>query len=200
MGIHSPFRERKDELTRDLTDASLNISELAEKYGVSRQGIYTFVKRMGIKRRMISKHPKECPICQGLIKISRKPRSEFISSQTIREQLGLEKSTFLYHLDLLRKRGLVSKKFGRLRSQKVERAFQIYFKRKLPVSTIGKIVGIIGLWSVIEKHKEAGWDVPAPLFTYDSKERSKRRRGDHLRRAKRKKESKPIGKETGDFK
>jgi hypothetical protein len=119
------------------------------------------------------RHPKQCSICEDLIMISKEPQIEFLCIDTIRKELGVEKATFLYHMRFLRKRRLVSRRFGSIRSKKVERAYQIYFTKSLPISTIGRLVGLKSFWSTIKKHKDSGWDVPAPLFTYDSNERSK---------------------------
>jgi len=181
MGVQGQLRGVEHELLKDLRETTGSVSQLAKKYGVSRQSIYGFIGRRGVKRPA-RKHTRQCSICQGLIRIASKRHSDFISSHTMKTQLGLERKEFSYHVGVLRRRGLVSQKFGRLRSQKVERAYQIYFTKRLPIGTIGRLVGLKGLSSRIRKHKDSGWDVPAPLFTYDSNERSK----SHLKGARRK--------------
>ena len=106
-----------------------------------------------------------------LIRIAKKPHSDFISSRTIKEKLRIGTQEWVYHVRILREKGLISQKFGRLQSQKLERAYQIYFKRRLPVSEIGKQVGLKNFYSVLERHKATAWDVPAPLFKYDGNDR-----------------------------
>jgi hypothetical protein len=139
---------------------------------VSRQAIFGFCQRKEIQRPR-REHTKECSICQSIIRIAKKPHSDFISSQTIKKQLGLVKSKWLYHIRILRKKGLISPKFGRLQSMKAEKAYQIYFKKRLPVRTIGRQVGLKNFYAVIKEHTALGWDVPAPLFKYDSNDRRK---------------------------
>jgi hypothetical protein len=52
-------------------------------------------------------------------------------------------------------------------------AYQLYFKKRLPVRTIGRQAGLINFHAVIKEHRALGWDVPDPLFTYDSNDRRK---------------------------
>jgi len=182
MGTPGQLRRVEDRLTKDLEETTIPFWRLGEKYGVSRQAILAFCNRSGIKRPK-REHTEKCPICQSLIRIAKKPHSDFISSHTIKKQLGLEKVNILYHMGILRKKGLISQKFGRLHSKKAELAYQIYFKKRLPVRTIGRQVGLKNLHSIIKRHKASGWDVPDPLFKYDGKERRKRFKG--IRRMKR---------------
>jgi hypothetical protein len=170
-GNRGRLRRVEDRLTKDLEKTTVPLWRLGEKYGVSKQAISSFCKRKGIKRPK-REHTERCSICQGLIRIAKKPHSDFISSYTIKKQLGLG-TKLRYHIRLLKRKGFISQKFGRLRSRRVERAYQIYFKKRLPVSTIERQVGIKNFHSIIKKHKDLGWDVPDPLFKYDSAYRRK---------------------------
>ena len=185
MGTVGQLRRVEDRLTKDLEGTTIPVQILGKKYGVSKQAIFFFIHRKGIKR---PKRPKghqtgKCRLCQKLILISKRPHSDFISSHTIKKQLGLEMVNILYHIVILRKKGLISQKFGRLHSKKAELAYQIYFKKRLPVRTIGRQVGLKNLHSIVKRHKASGWDVPDPLFKYDGNERRKRFKG--MRRMKR---------------
>ena len=175
MGNTRKPKEVEDQLIKDLKESTLSFGELGKKYGVTRQAIFQFAKMRGIKRPKKPKkvHTETCSICQSLIKISKKPHSDFISSQTIKDQLRLQKASWHYHLRILRKHGLISQKFGRLKSRKAEKAYQIYFKKRLPVRTIGRQVGLKNFYAIIKEHRSLGWDVPDPLFTYDSNDRKK---------------------------
>jgi len=158
-----------------LEETTVPFGGLGEKYGVSRQAIFGFCSRRGIKRPKRSKGPKrehteECSICQGLIRIAKEPHSDFMSSHTIKKKLGLRTEIY-QHIKFLKRKGLISKKFGNLRSRRVERAYQIYFKKRLPLRTIGRQVGLKNFASIIQKHKASGWDVPNPLYKYDRNER-----------------------------
>jgi hypothetical protein len=167
---------KEDHLAKDLKETTLPFRKLGRKYGVSSQAIHAFYKRQRIKRpeRVRGHQTGECRLCQKLIQISKKSHSDFISSQTIKKQLGLIGSVkFAYHIGILRRKGLISRKFGRLRSQKAELAYKIYFKKRLPVRTIGWQVGLKNFHSLIKKHQVLGWNVPDPLFTYDSNDRRK---------------------------
>jgi len=181
MGTAGQLKEVEDQLRKDLEQTTIPLRKLGKKYGVSSQAIFSFIHRKGIKRPK-REHIKECSICRGLIGIAKKPHSDFITSHTIIEQLGIGRAAFLSHIRILRKKGLISQKFGRMRSRRVELAYQIYFKKRLPVSTIGRQAGLKNFYSVIRKNKVLGWDVPDPLFVYDAETRKAR-----LKMGKRKK-------------
>jgi biotin operon repressor len=169
------LRSVEDRLIKDLKESTLSFAELGRRYGVSRQAIFAFCQGKGIKRpkRLKREHTQNCSICQSLIRISKKPHSDFICSHTIRDELKIHKARWLYHLQILRKQGLISQKLGRLKSRKAEKAYQIYFKKRLPVSMIGRQVGLNNFYAIIKEHRALGWDVPDPLFTYDSNDRKK---------------------------
>lgn len=169
MRTSRPLRSVENQLIKDLEETTIPLWQLREKYGVSRQAISNFRNRRGIKRPK-REHTEKCSICQGLIRISKKPHSDFISSRTIKKQLGLK--NIKYHIGILRKKGLISQKFGRLHfSERTERAYQIYFKKRLPIRTIGRQVGLRNFHSIIKRHKASGWDIPDSLFKYDGNER-----------------------------
>jgi len=172
MGTKRPLRRVEHRLIKDLEETTIPLSKLGEKYGVSRQAISGFIRRKGIKRPK-REHTEKCSICHGLIRIAKKPHSDFISSPTIKKLLGLGGGEFLCHIGILRRKGRISQKFGKLRSKRAELAYQIYFKKRLPIGTIGRQVGLKNFGSFIKIHRRLGWDVPDPLFTYDKNDRRK---------------------------
>ncbi len=172
MGIAWKLGEVEDRLIKDLKETTISLGWLGKKYGVSKQAISAFMHRKGIKRPK-REHIENCSICQRLIRISKKPHSDFISSRTIKEELRIGKQEWSYHVHILRKNKLISQNFGRLVSQRAERAYKIYFKKRLPIEIIGQQVGFKNFNSIIKYHKASGWDVPAPLFTYDENARRK---------------------------
>ena len=184
MATAGKLGEVEEQLKKDLRKTAVPSQQLAKKYGVSRQAIFDFIHRKGITRPKKPERPehtvKKCSICQWLLRIVRKPHSDFICYQTLRKQLGLQVKELSPHLRFLRSKKLVSQKFGRLLSKRVELAYRIYFKKKLPVTIIGRQMGIRNFHSTIHNHKAAGWDVPDPLFKYNGNEVSswlkKRRR------------------------
>ena len=171
------LKEVEDQLIKELKETTVPSQQLAKKYGVTKQAIFNFTRRKGItrpKKPERQEHTeKKCSICQSLLRIARKPHSDFICHQTLRGQLGLQGKELSPHLSHLRRKKLVSEKFGRLFSKRVELAYSIYFKRKLPVRTIGRQVGLKNFHAVIHRHRALGRDVPAPLFKYYGKERSR---------------------------
>ena len=169
------LKRAKDRLIKDLKESADSFAELGKKYGVSRQAIFALSQRRGIKRpkRRKIEHTQNCSICQSIIRIAKKPHSDFISSRTIKKQLKPKWPTLLYHICILKEKGLISPQFGRLQSQKLEQAYQLYFTKRLPVSVIGWRLGIKNFHSIIQKHRAYGWDVPDPLFTYNSNDRKK---------------------------
>ena len=166
---------KKDNLLKDLKETTLSFKKLGEKYGVSRQAVYAFSKSQGIERPVRAKGHQtgECRLCQKLIQISKKPHSEFISIHTIVKEIGGSRAKCCYHLRTLRDRGLVDEKFGRLYSKRAEKAYAIYFKKRLPIRMIGQKVGLKNFHSVIRNHRELGWNVPPSLYVYDGRERSR---------------------------
>ena len=183
MGRWGILQGKKDNLVKDLKETTLSFKKLGEAYGVSGQAILAFCKKQRIKRPLKPRGHQtgKCPLCQKLLKISKNPHSEFISIHTIKKEMGDSKRKYLYHLRTLRSMGLVNPKFGRLRSEKVEKAYAIYFKKRLPISTIGRKVGIKNFQSLIQKHRGLGWNVPFSLYIYNGREKS-RIQGDIQRR------------------
>ena len=169
------LQDKKDNLVRDLQETTLSFKKLGKRYGVSRQAVHDFFKRHGIKRPVKPKghQPEECRLCRRLIQISKKPHSEFISIHTIEKETGGSRGKCLYHLRTLRDKGLVDGRFGRLLSKRAEKAYAIYFKKRLPISTIGRKAGLNNFRSVIKAHRELGWNVPPSLYVYDGQERSR---------------------------
>ncbi len=121
MGTIGQLKGVEDQLTKDLRETNLSFRRLGERYGVSRQAIFLFCQTRGITRLTRSKkqkpqHSEEtCWICQDLIGISKKPRSDFICYETLKEYSRFQGEELWSHLAYLRKKGLVSRKFGRLR-------------------------------------------------------------------------------------
>lgn len=178
---------REDELIRDLKETTLSFDKLGEKYGTSKQAIHLFYKRHRITRppKPEGHQIDQCELCQKLLQISKRPFSDFISIHTIKKELKLKarhKGTYLYHVKKLKTTGLLSLKFGRLHSQRAEKAYSIYFKKRIPISRIGQMVGYKHFYSVIQKHRQLGWDVPPSLFIYDSQKRAKIQRSLHKAR------------------
>ena len=169
------LKGKEDNLVKDLKETTLSFRKLGERYGVSRQTVHDFFKRQVIKR---PKRPKghqtaECRLCQKLIQISKRPHSEFISIHTIVKETGGSRTKCRYHLRTLSERGLVEEKFGRLQSKRAEKAYAIYFTKRLSIRMIGRKVGIQNFQSVIRWHRKLGYDVPPSRYVYDGKERSK---------------------------
>ena len=170
MGTAGQLKEVEDQLIKELKETTVSSLRLARKYGVSKQAIYQFIQRKEIKRPK-REHTEKCLICQRLFRIAKKPHSDFICSRTIKGKIRVGGATLNYHLRILRKKELISQKFGRLKSKKLERPYQIYFKRRFPVSEIGKQAGLKNFYSVLERHRVSGLDVPAPLFKYHANDR-----------------------------
>ena len=176
----SGIRYNTDDVIRDLKRTSLPLSTIGKKYGVTRQALSVFMKRAGFLRplrtpRVHNNQADNCFICQRLIKISKEPHSEFLTSHTVRDKLGPDVSyeRYLRHLKILKERGLVHPKFGCLISKRIERAYSLYFSKRLPVYKIGRMVGLKNFAGIIRRHHEYGWEIPPSLFVYDGKERSR---------------------------
>jgi len=169
-------------LTKHLEETTLSFRKLGKKYGVSGQAIFGFCQWRGIKRPKREHNPEKCLVCQDLIKIANKPNSDFISYQTIKEALRIRTRKLTDHIVILRGNGLVSPRFGRVRSKRIELAYQIYFKERLSIRASGLRVGLNNFCRTVATHKTLGWDVPAALLTHDSNDG----RNIELKRIKRK--------------
>jgi AraC-like DNA-binding protein len=121
MGTRWRLREVEEQLTKDLRETTLSFKKLGEKYGVSRQAIFLFCNTKGITRSTTHKkqtpeHSEEkCWICQSLIGISKKSEGNLTYYETLKAQLEFQGIELWPHLTMLRKKGLVSREFGRLR-------------------------------------------------------------------------------------
>ena len=135
MVIRNKLKGVEDILIKDAKETTLSLLQLSKKYGVTKQAISSFIHRKGIKRPKPpeKEHAETCSICRSLLRIAQKPHSDFISSRTIKKKLRLGSWKWIYHIRILRKKGLISQRFGRLFSRKVERAYQIYFNTGLPI-------------------------------------------------------------------
>jgi biotin operon repressor len=171
------LRGKEDNLVKDLKESTLSFEKLGKKYGVSRQAIYSFSKRQGIKRpkRPRGHQTEGCLLCQKLIQISKKPHSEFISIHTILKETGASRRKYFHHLRILRDRGLVSQRFGKFRSKRLEEAYAIYFTKRLRIHTIGRKVGLKNFHAIIRQHRGLGYDVPPTLYISDGRKRSRDR-------------------------
>ncbi len=155
MRTKGTLKEVEGQLIMDLTETAIPTTQLAKRYRVSKQAISAFIHRKGITRPTKPKRgkpghtEKTCLTCQSLLRISKRPRSDFICRKTLREQLGFQERELVPHLTLLRKKELVSQKFGRLRSKRAELGYRLYFKERLPVEVIGKKVGLKNFHSII---------------------------------------------------
>ena len=158
------LRGKEDNLVNDLKDTTLSFEKLGEKYGVSKQAIHAFSKKQKIKRKPKRHQTRGCRLCQKLIHISKKPLNEFISIHTIVKRTGRSRAECRYHVRRLREQGLVSQRFGRFRSETVEKAYAIYFTEKLSIRAIGRRVGLRNFLSIIRRHRELGWNVPPSLY------------------------------------
>jgi hypothetical protein len=169
------LRGNEDNLAKDLKETTLSSRKLGKKYGVSGQAVYGFCKRQGINRPLKPKGHQtgKCRLCQKLLQISKRPHSEFISSETIRKEMGESRDKYFHHLGTLRRKGLVSQRFARIRSKRIEEAYAIYFTKRLSILTIGRKVGLKNFYSTIRRHIESGWNVPPSLYVYDRQERSR---------------------------
>jgi len=167
------LRHKKGDLVKDLKETTLSFKKLGKKYGVSKQAVHGFSRRQGIKRPVKPEGHRieECSFCQKLLQISKEPHSEFISSPTIVKKMGRSRERCLYHLKRLKERGLIDEKFGRLRSEKAEKAYAMYFTERLPIGTIGRKVGYKSFYMTIRRHRALGWSIPPPLYVYDRRER-----------------------------
>jgi len=171
------LRAHRAEVVRDLKRTRLPLGVIGYRYRATRQVLSVFMKRAGIERPLRpSRHQVDsCPVCRGLLRVSKVPHNEFLTGRTIRGRLrpSVRYERHRRHIRKLKQKGLVHQKFGCLNSKKLEKAYAIYFPEKLPVYEIGMRAGLKNFHATIRQHRKWGWEVPPPLFVYRVKTRSR---------------------------
>ena len=137
---------------------------IASKVGLSRQRVYQIVS--GMKRRGInvvgrSAPPmghwvERCDLCRRLV--STAGRTPLITSRRLAASLQVEPWTLHWHIKKLRSRNLLPNHFGRLRSERLVRAIELYNRDpELTVAQLGRCLGYKNLPAAFRDLRRRGY-------------------------------------------
>jgi len=138
---------------------------LAEKYGISKQRIYEILlraKRFGY----ITEKPKllmrrhtihQCEICSKIFRIAAK--NDLITKGQLAQKLNINEGTCRWHLNQLKRLGLISKSFATIRSDKLLKALRCYKKGMLCTAAVGRKFGYKNFHSILSYQKKKGLNV-----------------------------------------
>jgi DNA-binding Lrp family transcriptional regulator len=139
-----------------------SMPRLAEKYGISKQRIYEILlraKRFG----HITEKPKllmrrhtihQCEICSKIFRIATK--NDLITKRQLAQKLNINEGTCRWHLNQLKRLGLISKSFATIRSDKLLKALRCYKKGILCTAAVGRKFGYKNFHSILSYQKKKG--------------------------------------------
>jgi predicted DNA-binding protein YlxM (UPF0122 family) len=139
--------------------------QLAEKYGISKQRIYEILlraKRFGhiIEKPKLLMHRHtihQCEICSKIFRIAAK--SDLITKRELAQKLTIKEGTCRWHLNQLKRLGLISKSFATIRSDKLVKALRCYKKGILCTAAVGRKFGYKNFHSILSYQKKKGLNV-----------------------------------------
>lgn len=142
---------------------------LAKKYRITKQRVYEILmraKKFGYvinrpKDLMRNHQVEQCEICEKIMSLSKK--EEFLTKRQLAQILNIEYSICHWHLNVLIKRGAVSKKFASLRSENLAKAIQYYKLHTLSPYEVGRKFGYKNFYSILSYQKKKGLNVERTL-------------------------------------
>jgi len=192
---HGILTRQKDKVLRYLENTTLTFEEIGKVFGTSRQAVKQFFQRHPVLRpprppvvKILDHRVDKCDLCTKIIQISKKLRSEFLTKNRVANLVGLDRSNpddrerFSRHLHVLKKGALVDKKFASIQKEKYVKAFLLYLTRSIPMSKIGKTLGIKNFQSIRDRYREKGFNLPPSKFHYSGEARKRSIRLGHLTR------------------
>lgn len=138
---------------------------LAEKYGISKQRIYEILlraKRFGYiteKPKLLMRHHTihQCQICSKIFRVAAK--NDLITKRQLAQRLNIKEGTCRWHLNQLKRSGLISKSFATIRSDKLVKALRCYKKGMVCTAAVGRKFGYKNFYSILSYQKKKGLNV-----------------------------------------
>jgi predicted DNA-binding protein YlxM (UPF0122 family) len=137
---------------------------LAEKYGISKQRIHEILlraKRFGYlteKPKLMMRHTlHQCKICSKIFQIATK--NDLITKKQLAQRLNISEGTCRWHLNQLKRLGLISKSFATIRSDRLVKALRCYKKGLLCTAAVGRKFGYKNFHSILSYQKKKGFNV-----------------------------------------
>jgi len=138
---------------------------LAEKYGISKQRIYEILlraKRFGY----ITEKPKllmrrhtihQCELCSKIFRIAAK--DDLITKGQLAQKLNIKEGTCRWHLNQLKRLGLIPKSFATIRSDKLVKALRCHKRGILCTAAVGRKFGYKNFYSILSYQKKKGINI-----------------------------------------
>jgi DNA-binding Lrp family transcriptional regulator len=161
------YRDKK--IINRLSSSFDTMSQLAKKYGISKQRIYQIfirAKDLGYainRPRLLSRYHEihQCEVCNRILQVPEK--DGLITKRQLSQMLNIDYQVCSWHLNQLKVSGFVSKKFATMRSDRLAKALQCYKCSSLPPSAVGRKFGYKNFYSLLSYQKKRGIDVERTL-------------------------------------
>ena len=154
------YRDKK--IINRLNSSFDTMSQLAKKYGISKQRIHQILLRakdLGyvIKRpRLLARNHEihRCEICSRILQV---PESDaLITKRQLSHMLNVDRQVCSWHLNQLKVSGFISKNFATMRSDRLAKALQYYKSSSLSPSAVGRRFGYKNFYSLLSYQKKRG--------------------------------------------
>jgi len=154
------YRDKK--IVNRLNSSFDTMSQLAKKYGISKQRIHQILLRakdLGyvIKRpRLLARYHEihRCEICSRILQV---PESDaLITKRQLSHMLNVDRQVCSWHLNQLKVSGFISKNFATMRSDRLAKALQYYKSSSLSPSAVGRRFGYKNFYSLLSYQKKRG--------------------------------------------
>ncbi|MBI4470203.1 MAG: hypothetical protein HY650_12865 [Acidobacteria bacterium] len=128
--------------------AAPTLEQIAAEFDLTRQRVFQILaglKERGIPVAKRSAPPmghwvERCDLCHRLQAVAR--RTPLITARRLSETLGVEPWTLHWHVKKLRSRNLIPKHFGRLRSERLVRAIELFNREpSITAAELGRHLG-----------------------------------------------------------
>ncbi len=156
----------RDRLMVDLYSAkeAPTLDQIGVKFGLSRQRVHQILaglRKRGVKlvdrsKPVMGHWVERCEICRQLVETAH--RTPLITTRRLGVVLNVRTWTLYWHLQKLRARNLVPRHFGRLRSERLIRAIDLYNRDpNLSAMSLGRLVGYKNLPGAFQDLRRRGY-------------------------------------------
>ncbi len=161
------YRDKK--IVNRLNSSPETMTQLARKYGVSKQRIFQILvkaKELGYvvhRSRLLARHHgiHQCEICNKIVRVADK--EDLITRKQLAQLLGIDYEICNWHLGQLRESGFVSQKFATLRSDRLAEALRYYKTNSFSPGVVGRKFGYRNFYSLLSYQRKKGIDVEKTL-------------------------------------
>lgn len=154
------YRDKK--IINRLNSSFDTMSQLAKKYGISKQRIHQILLRakdfgyVVNRPRLLARYHEidRCEICSRILQV---PESDaLLTKRQLSHMLNIDRQVCSWHLNQLKVSGFISKKFATMRSDRLAKALQYYKSSSLSPSAVGRRFGYKNFYSLLSYQKKRG--------------------------------------------